>query len=126
DASCNRSFISRATMKTKPAGFLNSSRRLERIRTRLKGGVVMRRSGLCIHRVSGSSIAWLFAVLLTAGAWVPSAFCQATYSVKEPSAPQASQAVATLLAESERLHQVMRHEEALREADRALAAALEA
>jgi len=87
---------------------------------------MMRRSGLCIHCVNGSSIAWLFAAVLTAGAWVPSAFCQATYSVKEPSAPQASQAVATLLAESERLHQVMRHEEALREADHALAAALEA
>ena len=86
----------------------------------------MPRSGLCIHRVSGSSIAWFSAALLTAFVWAPSAYCQATYVVNEPPAPQASKAVATLLAEGERLHQAMQHEEALQAADRALAAALEA
>ena len=86
----------------------------------------MPRSGLCIHRVSGSSIAWFCVALLMACAWAPSAFCQATYVVNEPPAPQASQAVATLLAEGERLHQAMQQEEALQAADHALAAALEA
>jgi CHAT domain-containing protein len=86
----------------------------------------MLRSDLFIQRLSGSSMARLFAVLLTASAWAPSAFCQATYSVKEPPAPQASQAVATLLAESERLQQATQHNAALKAADRAMAAAVEA
>ena len=86
----------------------------------------MRPFGFCIHRVSWSSIAWVCAALLTTSAWGPSAFSQASYSVKEPPAPHASQAVATLLAENERLQQARRHEEALQTADRALAAALEA
>jgi CHAT domain-containing protein/tetratricopeptide (TPR) repeat protein len=68
----------------------------------------------------------LCAALLTVSAWAPSASCQATYSVKEPPAPQASQAVAPVLTESERLQQARQHNEALQTADRALAAALEA
>jgi CHAT domain-containing protein len=87
---------------------------------------VIFRSGLCIHRISGSSLAWLCAALLTAGAWAPSAFCQATYTVDEPRAPQASRAVATLLAEGDKLHQAMQNQEALQAADRALATALQA
>src|SRR6267142_7197023 len=126
DGSWKKWSVSRATMKTKPGGSFNRWRRWGRIRPSPTGGMVMPRSGLCIHGVSGSSIAWLCAALLTAGAWAPSAFCQKTYSVDEPPAPQASQAVATLLAEGERLHQAMRHKEALQVADHALAAALEA
>ena len=86
----------------------------------------MPRSGLCIYRVGGSSIAWLCGALLMASAWAPSSSCQANYSVEEPTAPQASQAVATLLAESERLQQATQHDEALQAADRAMATAVEA
>ena len=71
-------------------------------------------------------MAWLCAALLMASVWTPSASCQANDSVKEPPAARASQAVATLLAESERLQQAKQHEEALRAADRALTAALQA
>jgi CHAT domain-containing protein/tetratricopeptide (TPR) repeat protein len=86
----------------------------------------MHRPSLCIHHFGWPSVAWLCAALLTALVWAPSASCQANYSVKEPPAPQASQAVATLLAENERLQQARQHEEALQTADRALVAALEA
>lgn len=86
----------------------------------------MHRPSLCIRHFGWPSVAWLCAGLLTAFVWLPSAYCQANYSVKEPPAPQASQAVATLLAENERLQQARQHEEALQTADRALAAALEA
>jgi CHAT domain-containing protein/tetratricopeptide (TPR) repeat protein len=86
----------------------------------------MHRPSLCIRHFGWLSVAWLCASLLTAFVWAPSAFCQATYSVNEPPAPQASQAVATLLAEGERLHQAKQHEEALQMTDSGLAAALEA
>src|SRR6267142_190361 len=126
DGSWKKWSVSRATLKTKPGGCFNSWRRSGRIRRSSTGGVVMPRSGLCIHRVSGSSIAWFCVALLMACAWAPSAYCQATYVVNEPPAPQASQAVATLLAPGERLYKGMQHKEALQVADRALAAALEA
>src|SRR5262249_43508528 len=81
---------------------------------------------LCMRHLSWSSLVWLCAALLTVCAWAPSASCQANYSVKEPPAPQASQAVAQVLTESERLQQARQHNQALQTADRALAAALEA
>ena len=86
----------------------------------------MRRPSPCIRHFRWLPVAWLCAALLMASAWAPSASCQANYSVKEPPAPQASQAIATHLAESERLQQATQHNEALLAADRAMAAALEA
>src|SRR5262249_10122551 len=86
----------------------------------------MYRPSPCIRHFSWPPMAWLCAALLMASAWAPSASCQANYSVKEPPAPQASQAVATLLAESEHLQQTTQHNEALQAADRAMAAAFEA
>jgi CHAT domain-containing protein len=86
----------------------------------------MYRPAPCIRHFSWPSLAWLCAALLMAFAWAPSVSCQANYSVEEPSAPRASQAVATLLAESERLQQATQHNEALQTADRAMAAAVEA
>ena len=85
----------------------------------------MPRSGLSTHQVSGLPLAWVCAALLTAGAWALSASCQENYSVKEPTAPQATQAVAILIAECETLHLALRHEEALQAADRAMAAAVD-
>jgi CHAT domain-containing protein/tetratricopeptide (TPR) repeat protein len=76
------------------------------------------------HR--GYFIISMCGAFLTACAWAPSALCQASNSVKEPPAPQASPAVASLLAECEKLQQAKQHEEALQAADRALAAAVEA
>src|SRR5215470_1156018 len=86
----------------------------------------MYRPSPCIRHSSWPSMALWCAALLMASVWTPSAFCQASHSVKEPPAPRASQAVATLLAENEKLQQAKQYEEALQTADRGLAAALEA
>ena len=86
----------------------------------------MLRCGLYVRAVRWSFTVRLCAALLAAGGWAPSAFCQATYTVKEPSAPQASQPVAALLAEGHRLRQAVQHDAALQAADHALAVALAA
>ena len=82
--------------------------------------------GLYVRAVHASFITWSCVALLALGAWSPAAFCQASYAVKEPAAPQPSQPIAVLLAESESLRQAVQHQQALQAAGRALAAALAA
>ena len=113
-------------MRTRRRGFSSNCPHPGNIRLNPTAGLTNPGSAPAIHRACGSRLAWACAALLTACFWAPSAFCQATYTVKEPAAPNPSPAVASVLAEAEGLRQTVHNEEALAAADRALAAALKA